>query len=73
MQMKKWNINIKEIEIVTDTQEKLNAANYQWNIVKANGKEYRMKYLLDYHHSIIDESYQNYKKIKEKVLKNIEK
>jgi len=72
-QAKKWNININDNITIEEAHEKLKEAKEKWEKVKANGREYREKYLLDYHPNTLDETNQHHKKIKRKAMKNIEK
>ena len=72
-QIAKWNIVINENETIESAAIKLNEAKQQWNEVKVKGKEYREKYLLDHHHSAVDETNQNHQKTKQKLIKTIAK
>jgi len=69
----RWNIVIDDDETIETAIEKLDTAKVEWNKMKSQRKEYREQYLLDHHHSKINEEHQNSQKMKKKVIKNIEK
>ena len=72
-QIKRWNILIDSVVTVEEAKLHLQAAKERWNEVKKKGQEYRQQYLIDHHHSNLDESNRNHQKMKSKILKNIEK